>query len=53
MKKFIASALIGLSAVLGLTACEGESSGTYQDDGVNGVIFVPVQGNPVGIPIFY
>ncbi|ASJ79553.1 hypothetical protein SEA_PHRANNY_43 [Mycobacterium phage Phranny] len=54
MKKFIAAALIALSA-LGLTACEGESgtTTTTYDDGPNGVIFMPMPGNPVGMPIFF
>ncbi|AZS11922.1 hypothetical protein SEA_CITIUS_37 [Mycobacterium phage Citius] len=51
--KFV-TALLLLAVVLGLTACEGESGGSTSDyDGPNGVIFMPVQGNPVGIPIFF
>lgn len=48
----LVTALVLLALVLGLTACEGDSGGSDYD-GPNGVIFMPVQGNPVGIPIFF
>ncbi|AFQ97346.1 hypothetical protein FGG47_gp57 [Mycobacterium phage Rebeuca] len=52
MKRLAAGLLIAASA-LALTACEGDTDGTYEDDGPNGVIFVPMPGNPVGTPIFF
>ncbi|AJA43250.1 hypothetical protein PBI_GADOST_37 [Mycobacterium phage Gadost] len=48
----LVTALVLLALVLGLTACEGDSGGSDYD-GPNGVIFMPVRGNPVGIPIFF
>lgn len=54
MKKSLTIAAIAALTIIGLTACEGGSDGgTYQDDGPNGVIFVPMPGNPVGTPIFF
>ncbi|QXN73877.1 hypothetical protein SEA_EAGLEPRIDE_39 [Mycobacterium phage Eaglepride] len=53
MKRFVAALIFAASAVA-LTACEGESGGGTSDyDGPNGVIFVPMPGNPVGTPIFF
>lgn len=52
MKKTIAAAIAALAIAFGTTACEGGSSAP-SDDGINGVIFVPIQGNPVGVPIFF
>ncbi|ASZ75202.1 hypothetical protein PBI_MISSWHITE_36 [Mycobacterium phage MissWhite] len=51
--KTIAAILLAVAFIAGLTACEGGGTGTSDYDGPNGVIFMPVQGNPVGIPIFY
>ncbi|AIS73711.1 hypothetical protein SEA_PANAMAXUS_36 [Mycobacterium phage Panamaxus] len=55
MKKLIAAVLIG-SAALGLTACDGETSGTTDDDTYpHGVIFVPPppRVGGIGTPIFF
>ncbi|AGK87241.1 hypothetical protein SEA_BUZZBUZZ_40 [Mycobacterium phage BuzzBuzz] len=55
MKKLIAAGLIALSA-LGLTACEGETSTTTNDDTYpHGVIFVPPppRVGGIGTPIFF
>ncbi|AFF28380.1 hypothetical protein FDI09_gp58 [Mycobacterium phage Twister] len=52
MKKTLTVAAI-VALAIGLTACEGETDGTTYDDGPNGVIFVPMPGNPVGAPIFF
>ncbi|ASZ75472.1 hypothetical protein KIW74_gp56 [Mycobacterium phage Kimona] len=54
MKKLIATALIALAAVLGLTACEGGSDSST-DSGPNGVVFFPItSGNSTTyMPIFY
>ncbi|QHB38067.1 hypothetical protein KIY75_gp37 [Mycobacterium phage Noelle] len=48
----LAAALLILAFVFAVTGCEG-GSGSSDYDGPNGVIFMPVGGNPVGIPIFY
>ncbi|AHJ88696.1 hypothetical protein PBI_RHYNO_38 [Mycobacterium phage RhynO] len=53
MRRLAAGLLIAASA-LALTACEGDTGGGTSDyDGPNGVIFVPMPGNPVGTPIFF
>ncbi|AIM50369.1 hypothetical protein PBI_OMNICRON_36 [Mycobacterium phage Omnicron] len=52
MRKRLAAAAVAVVAVLSLSACEGGGGGGG-DTGPNGVIFVPVQGNPVGIPVFF
>ncbi|APL99630.1 hypothetical protein KIY73_gp36 [Mycobacterium phage Camperdownii] len=48
----LAAAVALLILIFALTGCEG-GGGSSDYDGPNGVIFMPVQGNPVGIPIFY
>ncbi|AGT14288.1 hypothetical protein ADZZY_39 [Mycobacterium phage Adzzy] len=49
MKKTIAAAIIGLAAILSLSACEG---GTGTSDYTPSVpVFIPMPGNPVGIPV--
>ncbi|AHJ86405.1 hypothetical protein 40AC_41 [Mycobacterium phage 40AC] len=53
MKHLAAAILMAILVIFGLTACEGDSGTTSDYDGPNGVIFMPIQGNPVGIPIFY
>ncbi|QDF18459.1 hypothetical protein SEA_RACHALY_64 [Mycobacterium Phage Rachaly] len=54
MKKTIAAALIGLAAVLGLTACDPHDAPASNDTYPHGFIYVPPVGKSPGVgPIFY
>ncbi|ASR85732.1 hypothetical protein SEA_EDUGATOR_35 [Mycobacterium phage Edugator] len=54
MRKRVAAAAVAVAMVFTLAACDGDTSGGGGGDtGPNGVIFIPVQGNPVGIPVFF
>ncbi|AGR46452.1 hypothetical protein ODIN_37 [Mycobacterium phage Odin] len=51
MKKTIAAVIIGIAAILSLSACEGGSSGT-SDYQPSTTVFIPMPGNPgLGIPV--
>ncbi|QBI95983.1 hypothetical protein SEA_MISSDAISY_3 [Mycobacterium phage MissDaisy] len=49
----LAAAAGALVLALGLSACDGSTGGSSTNDGPNGVIFIPVRGNPVGVPVFF
>ncbi|AXC33307.1 hypothetical protein SEA_DUBLIN_32 [Mycobacterium phage Dublin] len=51
MKKLIAAALAAIAIAFGLSGCE-DSGAIPPDHGPQGVIFMPMPGNPVGFPIF-
>ncbi|QGH80627.1 hypothetical protein SEA_RAHALELUJAH_67 [Mycobacterium phage Rahalelujah] len=52
MKKILLALILPL-VIVGLTACEGDST-TTDDTYPNGVIYVPSPGFPgAGIPVFY
>ncbi|AGM61560.1 hypothetical protein SEA_SOILDRAGON_42 [Mycobacterium phage SoilDragon] len=55
MKETIAGILLAVAMILGLTACDGETSTTNDDDTYpHGIIYVPRVGTSPGIgPIFY
>ncbi|AIK68900.1 hypothetical protein AVV40_gp59 [Mycobacterium phage Swirley] len=53
MKKLIAAIVAAIAIAFGVSGCEGGGSSSPSDDGPNGVIFMPMPGNPVGLPIFF
>ncbi|AHB29643.1 hypothetical protein X816_gp57 [Mycobacterium phage Jovo] len=51
MKKLIAAVVAAIAIAFGLSGCE-DSGAIPPDHGPQGVIFMPMPGNPVGFPIF-
>jgi len=49
--KRIAALIIATVVAFSLTACEG--GGGSGDNDLHGVIYMPMGGNPVGVPIFF